>query len=138
MKKLEDIPKKNIFEVPEGYFEKLPGAIQARVADTGSQPRSFFIPVLKYAGPVLAVLVAGLLWFSQPSTLNEELEEIQTEQLVAYLSDSDLQTDDLVDAVTWSEDDLMDLEETVFSSFKGMDEDLDILLEEYDLQSDNF
>ena len=31
MKKLEDIPKKQNFEVPEGYFEKLPGIIQSRV-----------------------------------------------------------------------------------------------------------
>lgn len=136
MKKLEDISKKNIFEVPEGYFEKLPGMIQARVASP--QPRSFVVPVLKFAGPALAVLVAGIVWFSQPSTLTEELDGIQTEQLIAYLADSDLQTDDLVEAVTWSEDDLMDLEETVFSSFEGMSEDVDILLEEYDVQSEKF
>jgi len=136
MKKLDDISKKNIFEVPEDYFEKLPGIIQSRVAKP--QPRSFFIPVLKIAGPVLAVLVAGFFWFYQPATLADELGEIQTEQLVAYLADSDLQTDDLVDAVTWSEDDLMDLEETVFTSFDGMSDNLDVLLEEYDVQSDNF
>ena len=32
MKKLEEIPKKEVFKVPEGYFENLPGIIQARVA----------------------------------------------------------------------------------------------------------
>ena len=36
MKKLEDIPKKEIFDVPDGYFEKLPGKIQARIS--GSVP----------------------------------------------------------------------------------------------------
>ena len=37
--KLEDLPQKEIFDVPEGYFEKLPGTIQARIAER-QQPAS--------------------------------------------------------------------------------------------------
>ena len=29
--KLEDLPKKNIYQVPEAYFEKLPGIVMAQV-----------------------------------------------------------------------------------------------------------
>jgi hypothetical protein len=56
MKKLEDISKKNIFEVPDGYFEKLPGIIQARVAKPESTP--WFVPTLKFALPIVAVLAS--------------------------------------------------------------------------------
>jgi hypothetical protein len=44
------------------------------------------------------------------------LAAIQTEQLVAYLDDATLNFDDLTESVTWSEDDLNELEEKVFSS----------------------
>ena len=65
MKKLEDIPKKNVFEVPDGYFDRLPGIIQARV----SQEKPSFVwyswPVaLRYALPVLLMMAVGIFWYT--------------------------------------------------------------------------
>ena len=59
MKKLDEIPKKSIFEAPEGYFDRLPGIIQARVsplavgAKQGPQWMPYFFFGLKYALLVL-------------------------------------------------------------------------------------
>jgi hypothetical protein len=135
MKKLEDISKKNIFEVPDGYFEKLPGIIQARVAKP--EPTPWFVPTLKFALPIFAILAVGIFWYSSQSqnTIEEQLAAIQTEQLVAYLDDATLNFDDLTESVTWSEDDLNELEEKVFSSFEVSETDLDLLLEEFSTEN---
>ena len=135
MKKLEDISKKNNFEVPDGYFEKLPGIIQARVAKP--EPAPWFVPALKFALPMVAVLSIGIFWYSSQGqdTIEEQLAAIQTEQLVAYLDDATLNFDDLAESVTWSEDDLNELEEKVFNSYDVSDTDLDILLEEFNTEN---
>jgi hypothetical protein len=138
MKKLEDIPKKNIFEVPEGYFEKLPGIIQSRVATPEATP--WFAPTWKFALPVLALVAVGIFWFSSQSgvSLEQQLADIQTEQLIAYLDDGDLTMDDLAETVTWSETDLDELEEKVFSSIEVSGDELDILLEEFNVEPEDF
>lgn len=137
MKRLEDIPKKNIFQVPDGYFEKLPGVIHARVAKP--EKAVWFVPMLKYALPVLAVVVLGILWFSNPkgNSFDEQLASIQTEQLIAYLDDSDLNFDELTESVTWSETDLVELEETVFNSFDFAGDELDVLMDEL-IETENY
>jgi hypothetical protein len=138
MKKLEDIPKKNIFEVPEGYFEKLPGIIQARVAKP--EPTRWFVPALKFALPILAFLAVGIFWFTSQTgkSIEDQLSGIQTEQLIAYLDDSDLTMDDLAETVTWSDTDLNELEEKVYSSIEVTGDELDILLEEFNVDSEDF
>ncbi len=137
MKKLEDIPKKNIFEVPEGYFEKLPGIIQARVVKP--EPVRIWVTSLKYALPVLAIMAFGIFWFSGNSekSFDEQLAGIQTEQLIAYLNDADLQIDDLSETVGWNEFDLMELENKVYATFEITDDDLDLLLDEFN-EPENF
>lgn len=137
MKKLEDIPKKNIFEVPEGYFEKLPGIIQARVVKP--EPVRIWVTSLKYALPVLAIMAFGIFWFSGNSekSFDEQLASIQTEQLIAYLNDADLQIDDLSETVGWNEFDLMELENKVYATFEITDDDLDLLLDEFN-EPENF
>jgi hypothetical protein len=138
MKKLEEIAKKNIFEVPDGYFDKLPGIIQARVAKP--EPTRWLIPTLKFALPVLALVAVGIFWFTAQTgqSIEEQLSGIQTEQLVAYLDDSDLTMDDLAETVTWSESDLNELEEKVYSSMEVTGEELDILFEEFNVEAEDF
>lgn len=136
MKKLENIPKRNIFKVPDGYFENLPGIIQARVSKP--EPAApWFVPALKFALPVVALIALGVFWYSkQPQdTLEQQLAEIQTEQLVAFLDDATLNFDDLTESVTWSENDLNELEEKVFSTFEVSEAELDILFEEFDVEN---
>lgn len=134
MKKLEDLSRKNIFKVPDGYFEKLPGIIQARVAKP--EPKTWFAPALKFAMPVVALVIAITIWYNsgQGVSLEDQLNEIQTEQLIAYLEANDMTEDFSTEEVTFSEDELYDLEEVVFSSM----EPIDIAVEELSVEPDNF
>ena len=115
--KLEDIPKKDIFNVPEGYFDKLPNTIQARITSqkSASSWGSPWVTALKYAVPAVVLVVAGILWFNKPVQDAETiLASIQTEDLVAYLDDSDLTTDDVLESVDFNADDVDQIENEVY------------------------
>ena len=137
MKKLEDIPKQNIFEVPDGYFDKLPSVIQARIARP--EPKFWQLPAFKYAMPVAALFLVAIFWWnSQPGTsLEDQLNDIQTEQLLAYLETSDISTDYLTEEVNWTEGDLNELEETVLSSMEFSDMELEEMANELIIESEN-
>lgn len=127
MKKLEDIPKKDLFKAPDGYFDKLPGIIQARVAKP--EPESIWVPVLKFALPVLALVTVGVFWFSNPTVQNVETElaGINTEQLIAYLDNTEVVWEETETDSDWSEDDLLELEDRVYSTFGSDGSDLELL-----------
>jgi hypothetical protein len=119
MKKLENIPKKQNFEVPDRYFEKLPGIIQSRVAQQHKETswgldRRF---ALRFAVPFVIFLTAGLFWYNH-SQMDKSAENIlasvQTEDLITYLSESDFTTDELLEDVQFNNQDAMDIEESVY------------------------
>jgi hypothetical protein len=119
MKKLEDIPKKEIFEVPEGYFEKLPGIIQARVSERQSSLQfSFARFSIRYVLPAFLLIAGATFWFTKISLATDAetlLADIETEALVAYLDDSDLSTDELLDNATLLDQfDAEDIEDEVY------------------------
>lgn len=103
MKKLDDIPKKNIFEAPEGYFERLSGVIQARVADRTDMPS--WIPMfrigLRYALPALMIAIAAFFYLSRTAPLSAEdlIASMDSASLAAYLDESDMSTEDLLESV---------------------------------------
>lgn len=134
MKKLDDISREVPFKVPDGYFDRLPGVIQARVAKPS--PRLWFAPSLKFAMPVLAIVLALTLWFTgrEGNSIEAQISEIQTEQLMAYLEETDLSYDLMNEEVDLSEEDLLELEESVFSSM----DPLEINIEDLDIEPDNF
>jgi hypothetical protein len=119
MKKLEDIPKKQNFEVPEGYFEKLPGIIQSRVTKHRKE-RIWGLDhrvALRFAVAVVILLAAGNFWYSR-SQMDKSVENIlasvQTEDLITYLSESDFTTDELLEDAQLNNEDAMDIEESVY------------------------
>ena len=130
MKKLEDIPKNNIFEVPEGYFDKLPGVIQSRVAAKEKQSTiGVYGLALKVALPLLTIGLAVFLIFREndPHGSPEDLlASVSTEQLSDYLIDTDLSTDELLDNLDLNELDVNALNEEIL--YEEFDNDL---LEEY-------
>lgn len=134
MKKLDEISRETPFKVPDGYFDRLPGVIQARIAKPES--RLWFTPSLKFAIPVMALLVAFTIWFTnrEGNSIEQQLNEIQIEQLMAYLEESELSDDLMNEEVTLSEEDLYELEENVFSSM----EPIDFTSEELNIEPDNF
>ena len=119
MKKLDDIPKKQNFEVPEGYFEKLPGIIQSRVTQHHEERRWWFDHrfALRFAVPAVILLAVGAFWYNQ-SNMNKSVENIlasvQTEDLITYLSESDFTTDELLEDVQLNSQDAIDIEESVY------------------------
>ena len=117
MKKLEDIPKKEIFDVPEGYFDKLPGIIQARVASESTPRFSVARFTLRYALPAMMIVVAAVLWFMPQSTSTDPealIAGIQTEELIAFISEGDLSTDELLDEVELNATEVEDIEDEVY------------------------
>jgi hypothetical protein len=127
MKKLEEIPKNELFTVPEGYFEKLPSRIQSRIASGSSSEKSlFFVYRLQYILPaVLVVASAVAFWLSGLSTENDSenlLASVETSDLIAYLNESELTTEDVIENVDFNEEDLNEIENEVYDeNLNGID-----------------
>lgn len=136
MKKLEDIPKKQLFEVPEGYFDRLPGLIQARVSRQEKQSvgQPYLRYGLKYALPTFAIAVVTLFLWTGPTTQSAEevLASISSEQLVAYLQETDLNADDFLDAVPLDQLEVEALQENVIQEMNFDDIDFDEFVKEFD------
>jgi len=139
MKKLENIPKKEIFNVPDGYFDSLPGKILARISkeNTARETSFVFRYKLQYALPAIVLIALGIFWFNLPdqtADVDSLLGSVQTEDLVAYLSDSDITTEDLLENVDFSSNDLEEIESEVYEL--NMDtEDINDVLGTTDLEN---
>ncbi|HMJ68115.1 MAG TPA: hypothetical protein VK508_04435 [Cyclobacteriaceae bacterium] len=126
MKKLEDIPKKNIYEVPDGYFDQLPTVIQARMAkETGRTPLAVALRFsLKYALPVIVLVITGILWFRPAPSVQMQLSEIDASQVALYLDNSyaaDIDQTDNHDN-DWTEAELDELADDVYSNMEYSNE----------------
>lgn len=132
--KLEDIKKKDVFTVPEDYFDKLPTIIQTRAIES-TKKKTVLAPVgiMKLAIPVLlVVLISGYIGFkyiNNPTRVDARIEsmiaDISTEELVTYLGESDLTSDELLDMVSFEGE---SLEEFAPQIDEVSDEDLELLL----------
>jgi len=136
MKKLEDIPKTDIFKVPDGYFDTLPTIIQARVARKES---SWSLPLhysLKYALPVL-VVAFGFFWYwngrNEITSPEQMLASINSEDLIEYMEEADMNTEDLLESIDYTQInvDSLDLYE---SEVPINDDDLNDILNEFETE----
>lgn len=137
--KLDDINKKNIHKVPDGYFDDLPMQIQAKISSSGKSSVPVWQLGLRYALPVVLLLVVAGYFLLQDATLSSEeiLAEVETEDLIAYLDETDLSTDELIYTLS-SEDFDGELEfETELMEKVEIDE-LDQLLEDEFLLEEDF
>jgi len=126
MSKLEDIPKKHIFSVPEDYFEKLPFRIQSRIPE--SPPETRMRPAFRYALQLAlpAVLVAVVLfWYTRPSSdATTILATVGTDELIYYLQESGLTTEDLMEYVEFDHSDVEAIESEVYDlELPGLNDD---------------
>jgi hypothetical protein len=117
--KLEDIEKKEIFKVPDGYFDALPSKIQSRI--DGQSPKiegSFvFRYKLQYVLPVIIFFVIGIFWFEARNRAKDAeniLASIATEDLIAYLNESEIPTDEVLDHIEFNSLDLEEIETEVY------------------------
>lgn len=116
MARLEDIPKKQIFRVPENYFDQLPARIQLRIGNTRvARPEPAFRRAMLYAVPVLLVALA-LFYFHEPKPdAAGILTTVDTEDLIIYLHESDITTDDLLEHVELNDAELEAIEDEVYN-----------------------
>lgn len=138
---LENIPKKNIYSVSDGYFDKLPTRIQERVVLNSKQSSPGYILSLglRIALPVIALIVM-IAYFGNRinnNDLNYEamLDDIPTEELISFINESDLSTDELLSMIDINELDVDGMVEEDIELFN--DSELDALLEAFpDLETD--
>lgn len=136
--KLDDIDKKPFFEVPEGYFEQLPGKIQARIGTERKSERAFvFKYKLQYVIPAALILMVGLIWLVKqqaPTDVESMLATVDTEHLVAYLNDSELTTEDVMEEIDFSVTDIEEIESEVYQ-LPLEEESFDALLDDIDVEN---
>jgi hypothetical protein len=107
VKRLEDIPKKQPFTVPEGYFDDLPMRIQARIQKPEAHPfwSTNWGLSLKLTVPVLAIGVVAILFWNIPTQSKDpfaKLDTIPSEQLLAYLESDAITTEEVIENVTFT------------------------------------
>jgi hypothetical protein len=137
MKKLEDIPKKDFFSPPDGYFDSLPNRVQVRLEKT-KQPIAIpgFRFALQYALPIVAIVTFGIFWYNQQQnkpTTETLLASIESEELVSYLVEVELSSyEELVEEADLDELDANALEQAVYDQ-QWQEENIDDLLNEIDI-----
>lgn len=139
--KLDDLHKKNIFQVPERYFSKLPERVQARV----SAKRPDLSPVFNWnlafkIVPITAVLVVVLYFGVFRSTQSQDPIEmiamVSSEDIIAYLELTDITTDEIIEGIDLEMIDF-DLEDSfLLDEIEVNDNDLDQLIETLELESE--
>ncbi len=117
MARLEDIPKKQFFTTPEDYFDDLPGKIQARVIP--DRPISKKQPVLRYAlqyALPLVLIVASVTYYNLRRDTSPEtiLASVETEEIILYLQESGMTTDEVLESIDFTSGDLEALENEVY------------------------
>ena len=145
--KLDSVEKKNIYQVPDTYFEKLPGIVQSRVERKPSFfETSYFRIGIRYALPVACLLLIGIYFgyfgarYQQPQDFEALLAEVSYEDLVAYLENSDISTEEIITSI---EDQDLFVEFEIrevdpLQDFQFENENIDELMEEFDIDGTYF
>lgn len=132
--------KKNIYQVPDDYFEKLPQIIQSKAVQPSRTKERGFVYALRYAVPVvLIVMVALITLINRPDNtsgiegVQGALSEVSTEDLIQFLSESDITVDEILAEVDMSvvEFEFEEEETDLFDSESITSEELDELLDEF-------
>ncbi|MBF9252644.1 hypothetical protein I2I11_05015 [Pontibacter sp. 172403-2] len=110
--KLSDVPKRNMYQVPENYFERLPTRIMARTAAAEApQPawqQSLWRPLRLALAPLVLLLVfAGVYYFNisrSPEPATTDFAALAEAEIVDYLTSNDaqLETADFADLTSLS------------------------------------
>lgn len=144
--KLDDLNKKNVFKVPEGYFDDLPMKIQSRIQKEdqkrGTVWDAYFLPSLKYTLPILILAIMASIFLLRNNSMDMSpdsiLAEVETSEIIAYLEYTDISTEELIEGIQWQEDDFESLAEESFSldDFDLNEGDYDLLLDEFGLEDE--
>ena len=93
-----------------GYFDRLPGVIQSRIAEKNPirEPSSYFILSLRYALPVIVLITASIFVYqnyynSSPVDAESMLATVNSNDLIDYLDDDEVSMEDILDDVSTDE-----------------------------------
>lgn len=101
--RVDELEKKNVFSVPDRYFDRLPSQIQARVSGR-NQAAHFSFGCLLRAGAFASVALLVLsLWFfhEKPGTSPEaQLAGVSPEEIATYLQNSEVTQRELIEVIS--------------------------------------
>jgi len=138
--KLEYISKKETFSVPDGYFDTLPTIIQAKAIESTKKSFVFNTSMaLKFALPSLIfVMLVGYFGYkyqsgsiSADANIEQMLADISTEEMVEYLNQSDLSSEDFLELVSFDGEQIDDFSVDLENI---SDEELDLLMENFNIE----
>jgi hypothetical protein len=140
--KLEDINKDNIFKVPDNYFENFPERLKKRIEETEQQKK---VPVIRLRSIINIAAAAVILVFAiygitkindNTPSVDQILSEISSEELVNYLVESDMSTDEFLESLHMSI--IASTEDPITDEFIPSDpldeKTIDELLDEYEIE----
>ncbi|HNP17089.1 MAG TPA: hypothetical protein PKL31_01540 [Fulvivirga sp.] len=124
---------KNIYKVPEGYFDQLPDKIIARVEAQKSNKkiRPLYAVVSAVAASLLILAMVIFNDTSQPVSAEELLSTVSTADLIDYLAESDINTEDIINEVDWTENNF-EFDELDYIENNMTEEDLDQIMGDFD------
>ena len=133
--KLDELPKKQVHSVPDDYFKELPSIIQARVIkpEQTRTPVLVWSSALRFALPAVA-LVMMLVYFgvrlnNDDIDVQAMIEDIPTEELISYLTESEITTEELLSLIDINE---LDVDGMVDDNIELLnDSEWDEIIEEY-------
>lgn len=141
--KLDDIKKKNIYTVPDKYFDQLPTRIQSRVNEKPVS-RWNWNQSLAYKLAAPAFVVVLLLFYFGMGNENDSqdfetiLAQVSNEDIIAYLGNTDITTEEIIEAIDFSDAELDFYEDgPIMQDLEDIgEEDLNTLFDEYGLDEE--
>jgi hypothetical protein len=125
---LNNIPKENIFKVPENYFNDLPVRIQAQTSG-----RTKVVPLISWSkkrtwGSIAACTAIGILGYftlmpQQDSLGDESLADVKNQEIVNYLIQENLNQGDFAEQINNSKT-LKFKDSELFDNLKVTDKDV--------------
>lgn len=141
--KLENISKEQSFSVPDGYFDKLPTIIQAKALDS-TRKKTLLAPIglLRLAMPsLLLIIVAGYFGYKYVNNSNDSdakielmLAEVSTEEMVNFLDQTELTSEDLLNLVSFEGERIDDFSDDLENV---SDEELELLINDFEIEDIN-
>ena len=133
--KLDDIPNKTPFVVPDEYFDKLTANIQQEVAEPETINWSLYWKLGLSTVAAACIVMVSFVYFRPIESVSVEqlLAEVSTEDLVNYVAMMDISEELILETLDDTEIDLIFEESMETLDFESTD--LDDLLLEFELNN---
>ncbi|MDR6808090.1 hypothetical protein J2Y45_005561 [Dyadobacter sp. BE34] len=125
--RLDDLKRETPFSVPEGYFDKLPQMIQARIpAEPVRKPLVSWSWQRSVGLAAASALILVLVWVTVPerqgSLGQEPLSDISNASIISYLEDQDISYYDLSEHKVVQK--AFESDSTVLNYLDGLEDDV--------------